>query len=231
MRIGAWSLDPPVFLAPMAGVSNRAFRVLARAEGARLCTTEMVSAKALVLGGARSFAIAELEPGEHPVAVQIAGSDPAVMAEAARLVERMGADIVDINMGCPVPKVVRNGDGSALLTDPAKAEAVARAVVEAVRIPVTVKMRAGWDREHITAPEVAERLEAAGVQAVAVHARTREDRYAGPVNWEYIRRVRERVSIPVIGNGDLDSPARALEMLEATGADGVMIGRAALGDP
>ncbi|MDA8193849.1 MAG: tRNA dihydrouridine synthase DusB [Thermaerobacter sp.] len=231
MQIGPILVDPPILLAPMAGVSNRAFRALARTQGATLCTTEMVNANALLHQSAKSYWMMELDPGETPVGIQIAGSDPDVMARAAQEAERHGADLVDINMGCPVPKVVKNGDGSALLTDEATAVAVVSAVVQAVNIPVTVKMRAGWDHDAITAPRLAQRFEEVGVKAVAIHARTRSDQYLRPANWDFIRQVKERVAIPVIGNGDVKEPEDALRMMEQTGADGVMIGRAAFGDP
>lgn len=231
MKIGGLVIDPPVMLAPMAGVSNRAFRALARDQGATLCVTEMVNANALLHKSAKSYWLMEIDPGESPVGIQIAGSDPEVMAEAAREAEAHGADLIDINMGCPVAKVVKQGDGSALLTDIGAATRVAAAVVEAVSVPVTVKMRAGWDSGSITAPLLAEALERVGVRAVTIHARTREDQYLRPANWTYIRQVKERVGIPVIGNGDVETPEDAKRMLDETGADGVMIGRAAFGDP
>lgn len=231
MRIGEIVIDPPVMLAPMAGVSNRAFRALARDEGARLCVTEMVNANALLHHSAKSYWLMELDPDESPVGIQIAGSDPEVMARAAVEAEAHGANVIDINMGCPVPKVVKNGDGSALLSDPDGAVRVAKAVVDAVSVPVTVKVRAGWDRDSITAPVLAERFEAAGVRAIAIHARTRSDLYVRPANWEYIRQVKERTALPVIGNGDVKTPEDAVRMLETTGCDGVMVGRASFGDP
>jgi nifR3 family TIM-barrel protein len=231
MRIGDIVVDPPVLLAPMAGVSNRAFRAIARSQGASLCTTEMVSATALAHKSAKSYWLMELDPGESPVGIQIAGNDPEIMAEAAREAEQHGADLVDINMGCPVNKVVKNGDGSALLKDEDAAVRVVEAVVAAVRVPVTVKMRAGWDHDSITAPRLAERFERAGVKAIALHARTRSDQYLRPANWDFIRQVRERISIPLIGNGDVNTPEDARRMLETTGADAVMVGRAAFGDP
>lgn len=215
----------------MAGVSNRAFRAISRSQGASLCTTEMVNANALAHRSAKSYWLMELDPGETPVGIQIAGSDPDLMAEAAIQAEQHGADLVDINMGCPVKKVVQNGDGSALLNDEDRAVAVVKAVVESVAIPVSVKMRAGWDHASITAPRLAERFEQVGAQAIALHARTRSDQYVGPANWEYIRQVRERISIPLIGNGDVDTAEDAARMMETTGADAVMVGRASLGDP
>ncbi|MBX5467011.1 MAG: tRNA dihydrouridine synthase DusB [Firmicutes bacterium] len=233
MQIGTLTIDPPVLLAPMAGVSNRAYRLIARRQGAGLCVTEMVNANALLHQSRKSASMMDLDPEEAPVGVQIAGSDPETMAEAARMAEAAGADLVDINMGCPVRKVVANGDGSALLTRADVAEAVVEAVVKAVRIPVTVKMRAGWDASSITAPQLAERFVALGVQAIAIHARTRADFYQRPANWDYIRQVKARVgdAVPVIGNGDVDGPQAAARMMEETGCDAVMIGRASFGDP
>lgn len=231
MRIGNLLIDPPVMLAPMAGVSNRAFRAIARSQGAGLCITEMVNANALLHQSAKSFWLMELDPGEYPVGIQLAGSDPAAMAEAAREAAGHNAQIIDINMGCPVSKVVKNGDGSALLKDLDRATEVARRVVDAVDLPVTVKIRAGWDDASITAPDLAERLQQVGVRAVAIHARTRADQYMRPANWSYIKMVKERVSIPVIGNGDVETPEDAVRMLSETGADAVMIGRASFGDP
>lgn len=231
MDIGTIAVDPPVLLAPMAGVSNRAFRAIARSQGATLCTTEMVNAKALLHHSAKSYWLMELDPGETPVGIQIAGADPEVMAQAAQEAVRQGADLIDINMGCPVPKVVKNGDGSALLNDEDTARAVVETVAAAVPIPVTVKMRAGWDHDSITAPRLAEVFERVGARAVTIHARTRSDLYVRPANWDFIRQVKERVSIPVIGNGDVKTPEDAVRMLETTGADAVMVGRASMGDP
>lgn len=231
MRIGDLVIDPPVMLAPMAGVSNRAFRAIARSQGAGLCITEMVNANALTHGSAKSYWLMELDPGEYPVGIQIAGSDPIAMAEAAKEAERHNAQLIDINMGCPVAKVVKNGDGSALLKDIERATEVAARVVDAVNLPVTVKIRAGWDADSITGPDLAERLERVGVRALAVHARTREDQYMRPANWSYISMVKQRVGIPVIGNGDVETPEDAVRMLQETGADAVMIGRASFGDP
>ena len=231
MQIGSVLIDPPVILAPMAGVSNLAYRAIAREQGARLCITEMVNANALMHKSAKSFRLMELDPGETPVGIQIAGSDPTLMAEAAWQAQQQGADLIDINMGCPVPKVIKNGDGSALLNDRDKAISVVKEVVSRVSVPVTVKMRAGWDHTSITAPALAEAFERVGVKAIFVHARTRDDLYARPANWEFIRQVKEHVGIPVVGNGDIKTPQDAVKMMEMTGADGVMIGRSSFGDP
>lgn len=231
LNIGAIVVDPPVLLAPMAGVSNRAFRAISRSQGASLCTTEMVNANALSHQSVKSYWLMELDPGETPVGIQIAGSAPDLMAWAAQQAEQHGADLVDINMGCPVSKVVKNGDGSALLNDEEGAVAVVREVVQAVKVPVTVKMRAGWDHDSITAPRLAERFQDVGVKAISLHARTRSDQYMRPANWEFIREVRERINIPLIGNGDVHTPEDAVRMLETTGADAVMVGRASFGDP
>ncbi len=231
MKIGDILVDPPILLAPMAGVSNRAFRAISRSQGATLCTTEMVNATALAHKSAKSYWLMELDPGETPVGIQIAGSDPEMMAQAAVEAEAFGADLIDINMGCPVSKVVKNGDGSALLNDADRAVRVVEAVVQAVKVPVTVKMRAGWDHDSITAPTLAPLFEKAGAQAIALHARTRSDQYVRPANWDFLRQVRERVSVPLIGNGDVQTPEDARRMLETTGADAVMIGRASFGDP
>jgi len=231
MKIGEIVVDPPILLAPMAGVSNRAFRAISRSQGAALCTTEMINANALAHRSAKSYWLMELDPGESPIGIQISGSDPELMAAAAIEAERQGADLIDINMGCPVGKVVKNGDGSALLNDEDGAVRVVEAVQQAVKIPVTVKMRAGWDHDAITAPKLAERFERVGVKAIALHARTRSDQYLRRANWDFIRQVRERITIPLIGNGDVETPEDALRMLETTGADAVMIGRASFGDP
>ena len=231
MKIGPMIIDPPVMLAPMAGVSNRAYRSIARRQGATLCITEMVNANALLHNSAKSFWLMEMDPREHPVGIQIAGSTPEVMAEAAYQAERQGCDLIDINMGCPVPKVVKNGDGSALLNDADRAVSVVREVVSAVKIPVTVKVRAGWNHNSITAPSLAESFERVGARAITIHARTRDDLYTRPANWDFIRQVKERVDIPVVGNGDVRTPEDAVRMIEQTGADGVMIGRASFGDP
>ncbi len=234
LTIGGVRVDPPVALAPMAGVTDAAFRVLCREMGAGLVYTEMVSAEALVRDNARSWQMTQVAPGERPVALQIFGADPGVMAEAAvRIMNSEGPpDFLDINLGCPVPKVVRSGAGAALMRDPSLACEVVRAVSEAVAPrPVTVKIRSGWDEASINAPDLAVRLEEAGAAAIAVHGRTRRQFYGGQASWEVIFRVRTRVSVPVIGNGDVTGPEAALDMVRKTGVPAVMVGRAALGNP
>mgnify|MGYP001308084554 CR=1 FL=1 len=234
--IGTIPIDPPLVLAPMAGQTNYPFRALVRRlGGAGLVVTELVSSNILhneIRNPQRTTGRFDWRPVEHPIAVQLYGHDPAIMAEAARIVVEYGAPIVDINMGCWVPKVARSGGGAALLRDLPTAAAIVRAVVDAVPVPVTVKVRAGWTRTEITAVEFARAAEGAGAQAVAVHARTADQGFTGSADWSVIRRVKQAVrSIPVIGNGDVVSPADAARMFDETGCDGVMVGRAALGRP
>ena len=230
-RIGSVSLEVPVLLAPMAGVGDVPYRLLAKEMGAGMVCTEMVSDKGLLYNNVRTFEMLRIEAAEHPVSMQIFGSDPVTMAKAAEQVEKAGADIVDINMGCPVQKVVRNKEGSALMLNIPLAEAIIRETVRAVSVPVTVKMRLGWDEAHITVLELAKAAEQAGAAAVAVHGRTREQFYSGTANWDYIRQVKERVSIPVIGNGDVTDIDSYERIRKETGCDAVMIGRGAQGNP
>ena len=230
-KIGGVSLDGQCALAPMAGVSDLAYRVIARRMGAALVTTEMVSSRGLHHRNEKTWEMMKLDPTEHPVALQLFGNDPDVMAEAARAAEEAGADIVDVNMGCPMLKVVKNGDGSALMKDVPRAEAIIRAMTRAVSIPVTVKMRIGWSRASLNAPELARAVEEAGAAAVTVHGRTREELYSGRADWSEIRRVVEAVSIPVWGNGDVTDGPSAKALLEETGCAGVAVGRAAWGNP
>jgi tRNA-dihydrouridine synthase B len=232
ITIGGITIDPPLTLAPMAGQTNYAFRVLSRESGAcGLTCTELLSSQAIHYKSQKTFSMFDWSDAEHPVAVQLFGSDPAMMAEAARVVADMGADIVDINMGCWVPKVAKQGAGAALLKDVCTAAAVVEAVVNAVGVPVTVKVRAGWDSNNLTAVPFARAAEAAGVKAIAVHGRTAEQGFTGQANWDIIRQVKEAVKIPVIGNGDVATPEDAERMFLETGCDAVMIGRAALGNP
>ncbi len=231
MKIGSVIIDPPVACGPMAGVTDLPFRRLVREAGCGLTVTEMVSAKALCYGSAKTEVLLRTDPDEHPVSVQMFGSDPDILAETARKLEEYPFDLIDLNMGCPVPKVTGNGEGSALLKDPKRAGEIFRAVAGAVKKPVTVKIRAGWDASSVNAPEIAKIAEDAGIAAVAVHGRTRAQFYTGSADWEVIRRVKEAVHIPVFGNGDVRDGASALAMLRETGCDGVMVARAARGNP
>lgn len=232
MKIGNIVLDNPFILAPMAGVTDAASRLLAKEMGCALVYTEMVSAKGLVYENEHTAEMLYTAKEERPVAIQIFGSDPKFMAKAAQMVEKTGmADIIDINMGCPAPKVVKGGDGSALMRDPALAYEVMRAVVDAVHLPVTVKFRKGWDANSVNAVEIACLAERAGVSAVAVHGRTREQYYSGSCDSVVIADVVKAVSIPVIGNGDIRTPQDAMRMMDKTGCQAVMIGRASEGNP
>ncbi|HXW06564.1 MAG TPA: tRNA dihydrouridine synthase DusB [Vicinamibacterales bacterium] len=231
MKIGSVALAPPFALAPMAGMTDTAFRRLVKRKGGcGLVVTEMVSSEGLVRGIDRTLEYAEYTEEERPVSIQIFGGDPEKMAAAAQIVEGMGADIVDVNMGCPVPKIAKHNAGCSLMREPEHAAEVVRAMSRAVGIPVTVKMRAGWDEREINAPDLARRLEDAGASAVAVHGRTAAQSYSGSSDWGLIASVAERVSIPVIGSGDCVEPAQMVERLGG-GVAGVLVGRGALRNP
>ncbi len=229
--IGGHSLANPFILAPMAGVSERPFRVIARELGASLAPTELISAAGLTRASARSKRFLARGPSERPFSVQLFGGDPGQMGEAAVAAREAGADLVDINMGCPVPKVTKNRAGSALLCNPELAAELVEVMASRSGLPVTVKIRAGWDARSINAPEMAKRLEGAGAAAVALHARTRAQGYSGKADWTLIARVKQAVRIPVIGNGDVRSAADCARLMQESGCDAVMIGRAALGYP
>ncbi len=231
LRIGNVTLKNNVILAPMAGVTDLPFRLLCKRQRAGMVCMEMVSAKAILYKNRNTEELLRISPEEGPVSLQLFGSDPGIMGEIAEQIQNRPFDILDINMGCPVPKVVNNGEGSALMKDPALAEEIIRRVVRASAKPVTVKIRKGFDGMNENAVELAKRAERAGAAAVAVHGRTREQFYSGRADWEIIRKVKEAVAIPVIGNGDVDSPESAARLLAETGCDGVMVGRAARGNP
>lgn len=231
MKIGSVILENPVILAPMAGVTDLPFRILAKEMGCGLVYSEMVSDKGLLYHNEHTLKMTAIEESEKPVTMQIFGSDPFSMAKAARIVEKAGPTIIDINMGCPTPKIIKNGEGSALMREPDLAYEIMARVVEAVEVPVTVKIRKGWDDQSINAVQIAQLAEKAGVSAIAVHGRTRAQFYAGEADWDIIRQVKQNVSIPVIGNGDIRSPQDAVRMLTQTNCDGIMIGRGAQGNP
>ena len=231
LKIGNVELANPYILAPMAGVTDLPFRLLCKEQGAGLLCMEMVSAKAIQYNNKNTKALLEIHPEEMPVSLQLFGSDPDIISEIAKRIEELPFAILDINMGCPVPKIVRNGEGSALMNQPKLVHEIVRKTARAIQKPVTVKIRKGFDDGSINAVEIAKIIEDAGGAAVAVHGRTREQYYSGKADWDIIRQVKEAVSIPVIGNGDVTSGESALAMMEQTGCDGVMIGRGAQGNP
>ena len=231
MKIGNVNIENKVFLAPMAGVTDLPFRLLCREMGCGLLYTEMVSAKAILYNNKNTDALLRVTEAENPIAVQLFGSDPQIMADMAKRLEERPFDVIDVNMGCPVPKVVRNGEGSALMKNPKLVEEIITKTARAIRKPVTVKIRKGFDESHVNAVEIAKIAEASGAAAVAVHGRTREQYYSGKADWDIIRQVKEAVKIPVIGNGDVTSAESADAIMRETGCDGVMIGRRAQGNP
>ena len=231
MRIGAIEISPPVILAPMAGITNHAFRLICREFGAGLVWTDMISSCGIHYRNQKTLGMFDWTAEERPVAVQIFGAEPSVMADAAALVEEAGADIVDINIGCPVRKVRKTGAGAGLIEDLDTARKIMESVVKAVKVPVTIKTRKGLDARHTTAVEVAKIAEDTGLSAISIHGRTAAQGYSGSADWEIIGKVKRSVGIPVIGNGDVKSPQDAKRMLDETGCDGVMIGRGALGNP
>lgn len=231
LTIGSVTLDNNVILAPMAGVTDLPFRLLCAEQGAGLVCMEMVSAKAIMYNNKNTEALLTIHPGELPVSLQIFGSVPNIVSEMAKRMEERPFAILDINMGCPAPKVVNNGEGSALMKNPALAEAIVGKTVKAIRKPVTVKIRKGFDDEHVNAVEIAKAAESAGAAAVSVHGRTREQFYAGKADWDIIAQVKQAVKIPVIGNGDVTDGESARRLMAETGCDGVMVARAARGNP
>ncbi len=231
LEIGSLKVQPGLALAPMAGITNHPFRVLAKEQGCPLVYSEMISAKGLLYNGRRSSMLLHFTDQERPIGFQLFGSNPLIIASAAQKLEQIGADFIDLNMGCPTRKITSNCEGGALMRDPALCSEIFQAVVNAVSCPVTVKLRKGWDADTVNVIEIARRAEEAGIEAVTVHGRTVEQGYSGKADWDIIKQVKEMLSVPVIGNGDVDSPQSAEAMFAYCGCDGVMIGRAARGNP
>ncbi|MDO5350718.1 MAG: tRNA dihydrouridine synthase DusB [Lachnospiraceae bacterium] len=231
LTIGNVTLENNLILAPMAGVTDLPYRLLCKEQGCGMVVTEMVSAKAILYKNKNTNALLEVKEEERPAAVQLFGSDPDILGEIAAQIQEGPYDFIDLNMGCPVPKIVNNGEGSALMREPKKVEAILTSMVRHVKKPVTVKFRKGFNDSSVNAVEIARIAESCGVSAVAVHGRTREQYYSGKADWDIIRQVKEAVRIPVIGNGDVFTPQEAKRMLEETGCDGIMIGRGAKGNP
>lgn len=231
MKIGTVTFENNIFLAPMAGVTDMPFRILCREQGCGLVYSEMISAKGMYYKDEKSWKLADLDEAEKPAAIQLFGSEPEILAYSAEKLNASDAAVIDINMGCPTPKITKNGEGSALMLKPDLAGEIINAVKSVSEKPITVKIRKGWDDEHVNAVEIALTAEKNGASAVAVHGRTREQFYSGKADWEIIKKVKEAVSIPVIGNGDIYSPADAVKMLEQTGCDAVMVARGAQGNP
>lgn len=231
LQIGSVVLDSPLILAPMAGVTDLPFRLLCREQGAAMVCSEMVSAKAILYKNKNTESLLEVHPAEGPLSLQLFGSDPKILSEIAKQIEERPFSVLDFNMGCPVPKVVNNGEGSALMKNPKLVGEILTALVKAVDKPVTVKIRKGFSEDNANAVEIAKIAEAAGVAAIAVHGRTREQYYSGKADWDCIRQVKEAVSIPVLGNGDVVDGKSAKAMLTETGCDGILIGRAVRGNP
>ncbi|HEY9575072.1 MAG TPA: tRNA dihydrouridine synthase DusB [Lachnospiraceae bacterium] len=231
LKIGNVTLPNPLVLAPMAGVTDLPFRLICKEQGAGLLSTEMVSAKAILYKNKNTFDLMKIDKREHPVALQLFGSDPDIISRVAAEIEELPFDILDFNMGCPVPKVVNNGEGSALMENPKLVREIVSKVSRAIKKPFTVKIRKGFRDDHVNAVEIAKIIEDSGAAAIAVHGRTRQQYYSGVADWDIIRQVKEAVSIPVIGNGDVVSPQSAKTLLEETGCDGIMIGRGVRGNP
>ena len=231
MKIGNLELENNVFLAPIAGVTDLPFRILCKEMGCGLVYSEMVSAKGILYDNKNTTELLEIDPKERPVAVQLFGSDPEILGAMAKKIEQYPIDIIDVNMGCPAPKIVKNGEGSCLMKTPELVGKIVKSLVESQSKPVTIKFRKGFDDDHVNAVEIAKIAEANGASAVAVHGRTREQYYSGKADWDIIKQVKEAVNIPVIGNGDVFTPQDAKNLLEHTGCDAIMVGRGAQGNP